>query len=42
MAVAFYAKNGHIKSGVLRKWKLKKEEQSKLQGKGKVCKIVNK
>ncbi|KNF03378.1 hypothetical protein PSTG_03319 [Puccinia striiformis f. sp. tritici PST-78] len=35
MAVAFYAKNGKIKTGVLRKWKLDKKNEAKRKGKGK-------
>ncbi|KNF00528.1 hypothetical protein PSTG_06220 [Puccinia striiformis f. sp. tritici PST-78] len=35
MAVSFYAKNGKIKSGVLRKWKLNKKNEEKRKGKGK-------
>jgi hypothetical protein len=34
MAVAFYAKRGHIQSGVLRKWKLRKMNEAKNKGKG--------
>ncbi|KNF01075.1 hypothetical protein PSTG_05705 [Puccinia striiformis f. sp. tritici PST-78] len=35
MAVSFYAKNGKIKSGVLRQWKLNKKNEEKRKGKGK-------
>ncbi|KAA1112383.1 hypothetical protein PGTUg99_014835 [Puccinia graminis f. sp. tritici] len=33
MAVLFYAKNGKIQSGVLRKWKLNKKNEQKQKGK---------